>query len=130
MLFRSGTTMNALDTCHGHIYNAGTYHYHGTSNYPYLIGAMKGVVATDPTTPAPENQILPQGFPSPLRPPLTPLAGASITAFTHPTATSYSLQYKVGANFGYVNYNWNPANLYFFTFINTAGVSTTAQYQH
>ena len=125
-----GTTMNALDTCHGHIYNAGTYHYHGTSNYPYLIGAMKGVVTTDPATPAPENQILPQGFPSPLRPPLTPLAGASITAFTHPTATSYSLQYKVGANFGYVNYNWNAANLYFFTFISTANVTTTAQYQH
>ena len=124
-----GVAMNALDTCHGHIYNGGTYHYHGTTNYPYLIGSMKGVVNTDPNTPAPENQILPQGFASPLRPALTPLAGATITAFTHPTAMSYSLQYKVGANFGYVNYNWNAANLYFFTFINTAGVTTTAQYQ-
>ncbi len=124
-----GTAMTSLDTCHGHIYKTGTFHYHGTSNYPYVIGAMKGAVATDPTTAAPENQILPQAFSSPIRPATTPLNGASITAFSKTGINTYSLQYKIGTNFGYVNYNWNTSNKYFFTFISPANVSTMAQYQ-
>ena len=124
-----GTAMTALDTCHGHIYNGGTYHYHGTSTYPYVIGAMKGVVTTDPATPAPENQILPQAFSSPFRPATNPLPGATITAFTQTGTNAYSLQYKIGASYGYVNYYWNTSNKYFFTFISTTNVTTTAQYQ-
>ncbi len=124
-----GTTMAALDTCHGHIYNNGTYHYHGTTTYPYLIGAMKGKVTSDPSTPAPENQILPQAFASPLRPPYTPLQGASITAFASTGTNAYKLTYKVGAAFGYVEYNWNASNLYLFKYTNPAGVVTTTSYQ-
>ncbi len=124
-----GTTMAALDTCHGHIYNNSTYHYHGTTNYPYIIGAMKGKVTSDPTTPAPENQILPQAFPSPLRPPYTPLQGASITAFASTGTNAYKLTYKVGAAFGYVEYNWNATNLYSFKYTTPAGVVTTSSHQ-
>lgn len=124
-----GTTMAALDTCHGHIYNNGTYHYHGTTTYPYLIGAMKGKVTSDPSTPAPENQILPQAFASPLRPPYTPLQGASITAFARTSINAYKLTYKVGATFGYVEYNWNASNLYLFKYTTPAGVVTTTNYQ-
>jgi hypothetical protein len=124
-----GTNMAALDTCHGHIYNNGTYHYHGTTTYPYIIGAMKGKVTSDPTTPAPENQILPQAFPSPLRPPYTPLQGASITAFASTGTNAYKLTYKVGAAFGFVEYNWNATNLYTFKYTTPTGVVTNSTYQ-
>ena len=123
-----GTNMQTLDTCHGHIYNNGVYHYHGTTNYPYVVGAMKGKVTIDPTTPAPENQILPQAFATPIRPPLTPLRGATITDFTTPNPTAHNLTYQIGNRFGHVNYSWDNAGNYHFTFIDTAGVTTTANY--
>ena len=124
-----GSPMAALDTCHGHIYNNGTYHYHGTTNYPYVIGAMKGKVTTDPATPAPENQILPQATASPLRPPYTPLQGASITAFASTGTNAYRLTYKVGAAFGSVQYSWSATNLYSFIYTTPAGVVTTSSHQ-
>ena len=124
-----GATMATLDACHGHIYNGGVYHYHGTTNYPYVIGSMKGVVATDPSTPAPENQILPQAFSSPFRPATSPLSGASITAFASSGTNSYLLTYKIGTKNGYVNYAWDSANKYTFTFTSPDGVVTTSTYQ-
>lgn len=124
-----GTTMTTLDTCHGHIYKTSTYHYHGTGNYPYVIGAMRGIVNTDPSTAAPENQILPQAFSSPFRPATTPLNGAIITSFSLTGTNAYSLQYKIGTNFGYVNYSWNSSNKYFFTFISPSNAISTAEYQ-
>lgn len=123
-----GSNMQSLDSCHGHVYNNGVYHYHGTTTYPYVIGAMRGKVTIDPTTTAPENQILPQAFANPIRPPLTPLRGAVITDFTSPTATSHNLTYQIGSRFGHVNYSWDNAGNYHFIFIDTAGVTTTANY--
>lgn len=124
-----GATMATLDVCHGHVYNGGVYHYHGTTNYPYVIGSMKGVVTTDPSTPAPENQILPQAFSSPFRPATSPLSGASITAFASSGTNSYLLTYKIGTKYGYVNYAWNSTNKYTFTFTSPDGVVTTSTYQ-
>ncbi len=124
-----GSAMQSLDTCHGHIFNNGVYHYHGTTNYPYVVGAMKGKVTTDPLTPAPENQILPQAFSSPLRPATSPLAGASITDYASTGVNAYKLTYKVGANFGYIDYNWNTTNKYTFVYTSPAGVITTSTYQ-
>lgn len=123
-----GTNMQSLDTCHGHIYNNGVYHYHGTNNYPYVVGSMRGKVTIDPTTPAPENQILPQAFAHGVRPPLTPLRNAVITDFTSPAANAYNLTYQLGNRQGHVNYNWDNTGRYHFTFIDTAGVTTTANY--
>jgi hypothetical protein len=97
-----GTAMLTLDTNHGHEWK-GNYHYHGTTNYPYVIGAMRGKVSLDPATPAPENQILPQAFSSSVRPALTPLTGATITDFSAPTSSSYNLTYKIGTKTGSVN---------------------------
>lgn len=124
-----GTTLQPLDTCHGHIYNNGVYHYHGTADYPYVIGAMKGKVTTDPATPAPENQILPQAFASPLRPASTPLTGASITAFASTGTNAYKLTYKIGTSSAYIDYSWSATNKYTFIFTATTGVVTTSTYQ-
>ena len=125
-----GANMQALDTCHGHIYANGVYHYHGTTTYPYVVGAMRGKVAIDPATPAPENQILPQAFATPIRPALTPLRGATITNFTAPNANAYNLTYMIGTKSGHVNYNWDNLGNYNFEFIDTSGTTTTASYHH
>ena len=124
-----GTTMAALDTCHGHVVANGVYHYHGTSNYPYVVGAMKGKVSTDPLTPAPENQILPQAFSSPLRPATTPLSGATITAYTSTGTNAYRLTYQIGTSFGYVDYSWDATNKYTFILKSVAGATVTNTYQ-
>jgi hypothetical protein len=124
-----GSTMQTLDTCHGHTISSGVYHYHGTTNYPYVVGAMKGKVSTDPSTAAPENQILPQAFSSPLRPATTPLSGASIKAFASTGTNAYKLTYQVGANMGYVEYSWDASNKYTFKLTSTAGAVTTNSYQ-
>ena len=124
-----GSTMKTLDESHGHVGSNSVYHYHGTNDYPYVVGSMKGKVNVDPSTPAPENQIIPQAFSNPLRPALTPLNGASITAFSAPTATSYLLTYKIGVKTGSVQYSWTTANLYTFTFTDVDGKQTNSTYQ-
>ena len=124
-----GTAMQPLDTCHGHIYNNGVYHYHGTGNYPYVIGAMKGKVTTDPLTPAPENQILPQAFASALRPPLTPLQGAAITAYAATGINAYKLTYTKTGGTAFINYSWDANNKYTFIFTDVNGSTTTSIYQ-
>lgn len=124
-----GSTMKILDESHGHLGSNNVYHYHGTSDYPYVVGSMKGKVTLDPSTPAPENQIIPQAFTSPLRPALTPLNGATITSFSAPSVNSYLLAYKIGAKSGSVQYSWTNANLYTFTFTDVDGKQTSASYQ-
>jgi hypothetical protein len=90
---------------------------------------MKGKVSTDPSTPAPENQILPQAFSSPLRPATTPLSGASIKAFASTGTNAYKLTYQVGANMGYVEYSWDASNKYTFKLTSTTGAVTNNVYQ-
>jgi hypothetical protein len=122
-----GSTMTTLDDFHGHSASDGTYHYHGTTTYPYMIATMRGKVTSDPATTAPENQILPQASAKPIRPPLTPLNGAKIITFSAPSATSYSLEYQVNSKSGFVNYNW-VGTKYNFTFIDTNGTTTMQSY--
>jgi hypothetical protein len=125
----NGTTMKPLDDCHGHIGTNGIYHYHGTNTYPYVIGAMKGVVQTDESKPAPENQIIPQAFAKPIRPPLKPLRGAVITQFKSTGNNAYQLTYTLENKEGYVNYSWDANNNYNFIFTDIQGNKTNATYQ-
>lgn len=124
-----GSSMSSLDTCHGHIITGGVYHYHGTSDYPYVVGAMKGKVTLDPSTPAPENQIIPQAFTKPVRPATNPLNGASITDFVADGTNGYLLTYKIGAKNGYVKYSWDANNKYTFILTDTGGKAVTNTYQ-
>ncbi len=123
-----GTTMQTLDANHGHSIGTGVYHYHATTTYPYFIGSMRGKVSINPATTAPENQITPQAKMTPIRPPGDPLKGASITNFKSTGTNAYSLEYVVGSQKGYLNYSWDAANKYTYTFIGTDGKSTTASY--
>jgi hypothetical protein len=124
-----GSVMTGLDTCHGHIISTGVYHYHGTTNYPYVIGAMRGKVALDPATPAPENQILPQAFAKGARPATTPLKGAIITDFKSTGANAYSLTYRISSKNGYVHYGWDAGGKITYTLVDTSGASVTSYYQ-
>ncbi|NDD16110.1 MAG: YHYH protein [Chitinophagia bacterium] len=124
-----GTNMIALDTCHGHNGTNGLYHYHGTTDYPYVIGALKGKVTLDPTTTAPENQVIPQAFTKPVRPATSPLSGATITDFVAVGINGYLLTYKRGTKYGYVKYSWDANNKYTFILTDTAGNSVTSTYQ-
>jgi len=121
--------MIALDTCHGHNGTNGAYHYHGTTDYPYVIGALKGKVTLDPNTTAPENQVIPQAFSKPVRPATTPLSGAAITDFVTVGTNSYLLTYKRGTKNGYVKYSWDANNKYTFILTDTSGSSVTNTYQ-
>jgi hypothetical protein len=124
-----GSSMNTLDTCHGHVGSNGNYHYHGTTDYPYVVGAMKGKVTLDPATTAPENQVIPQAFTKPVRPATSPLSGAVITDFTSLGSNGYILTYKRGTKNGYVKYSWDAANKYTFILTDTSGVAVTTTYQ-
>jgi hypothetical protein len=124
-----GSTMIALDSCHGHIGTNNVYHYHGTTDYPYVVGAMKGKVNLDPSTPAPENQILPQAFTKPVRPATSPLKGAVIIDFAAVGTNGYLLTYKIGVKTGYVKYSWDINNKFTYTLTDTGGIATTTSYQ-
>lgn len=124
-----GTSMFALDTCHGHMGTNGLYHYHGTTDYPYVIGALKGKVTIDPSTTAPENQIIPQAFTKPVRPATNPLNGASIVDFATVGTNGYLLTYKIGTKNGYVKYSWDANNKFTFILTDTGGMAITNTYQ-
>jgi hypothetical protein len=118
-----GSAMKTLDSYNGHTGADGVYHYHGTTTYPYTCGAMRGVVQVQ------GDQIIPQPRGTPIRPSLTPLAGAVITACTAIGTNGYSLEYTINGKKGYVNYTWTNAGVYTFTFIDVNGATTTATYR-
>ena len=124
-----GSTMIELDSSHGHTGKNGIYHYHGTTDYPYVIGALKGKVTLDPATTAPENQVIPQAFTKPVRPATNPLNGAAITDFTAVGTNGYLLTYKIGSKNGSVKYSWDSNNKFTYILTDTEGNATTSSYQ-
>ena len=123
-----GSAMKPLDANHGHFGSNGVYHYHGTKVYPYSVGKMVGKVTLDPKTPAPEDQILPQAFASPVRPALPGLNGAKITGFEANGTQGYRLSYQLNAQNYQVNYSWTKEGKFQFDFVNPNGTSTSQTY--
>ncbi len=116
-----GSAMEALDANHGHLRN-GKYHYHGSSEAPYMIGKMAGVVTEDST-----HQIIPQSRAKPVRPSGTPLNGAAIVGFqAFPGGRSYAMHYTVaGENYAWI-YSWNQAvTQYTFRYCTPTDTTTT-----
>jgi YHYH protein/Secretion system C-terminal sorting domain/SLA1 homology domain 1, SHD1 len=115
-----GATMSALDANHGHFDAAGVYHYHGTSNAPYMIGNMVGKVTEDATM-----QIIPQAKAMPIRPAGMPLQGATITGcVANAAGNGYVLTYTKGGQTFSIDYKWPSAGQYKFDFISAAGTTT------
>ncbi|MEY4906073.1 MAG: hypothetical protein RLZZ292_3888, partial [Bacteroidota bacterium] len=119
-----GTTMQTLDTNHGHNGTDGVYHYHGTATAPYMIGNMVGKVTEDATL-----QIIPQASAKPVRPAGTPLKDATITSCVPNAAKNgYSLTYTLAGQNNKWDYSWDNVGYYTFYFTSATG-TTTATYK-
>ena len=117
-----GATVRGLDALNGHSHG-GEYHYHATKTYPYLNGGFHGEVREV------GGQVDPQPRPGGIRPALTPLRGARITGFSGNPQNGYSLKYEISGKAGYVNYRVGADRSASFTFVDTAGRSTTETYK-
>ncbi|MDA7511301.1 YHYH protein, partial [Verrucomicrobia bacterium] len=93
----------ALDSNMGHSYGAYGYHYHALESADYSIPGLYGEVTVSGG--GPENQIEPQPRTSELRPALTPLRGASITAFSRLSGDAFSLSYELSGQNHEVNWS-------------------------
>ncbi|WP_282080086.1 YHYH protein [Aquimarina algiphila] len=124
-----GKTTDELDEYLGKFNEDGSYQYHTTDTFPYFIAGMRGEVALDPNTTAPEDQILPQAMTQEVRPALTPLPGAVITGFTSTGTNAYSLEYQIETDLYYINYSWDENNLYTYEYIDNEGNVTIETYQ-
>lgn len=106
-----GTPMKALDANHGHTYGA-SYHYHGTTAYPYMIGKMAGQVTEDNT-----HQLIPQAAAHPVRVGQNPLRGALITACNpNGKGNGYTLIYTYQNKTDSVVYSWDVKGNYTFKY--------------
>ncbi len=119
-----GSAMRTLDENNGHFDEQGSYHYHGITEYPYMIGKMRGKV-----TKSPDDEITPQPRTMGVRDFLQPLNGATITDFKTTGTHAYSLEYTVNDQKYTVDYSWNDAGQYTFTFVSPDGTRKTETYQ-
>ena len=116
---RDGSAMATLDANHGHSYG-GTYHYHGTTAFPYMVGNMVGQVTEDTT-----HQIIPQAHATPIRPSGTPLNGALITGCTpNANGNGYVFTYTLNNQTYTIDYSWNTTGTYTFNYITPSGTTT------
>ncbi|MCB9231975.1 MAG: YHYH protein [Bacteroidia bacterium] len=127
-----GSAMESLDAYHGHSDGEGGYHYHGTNDYPFVIGAMRGEVTLNPNTTSPQTQIIPQpGIPA-LRPNPHGINSDNliITACTpNGNGNGYLLEYTSQNLPGSVEYSWDASGLYTFIFHDINGNVTTETFQ-
>lgn len=115
-----GSPMKALDINHGHIGTDGTYHYHGTSEKPYMIARMYGKV-----TESIDKELVPQPRSKGVRPALTPLNGATITdCVPNPNGNGYNLSYKLNNQNYSVDYSWTNEGKFTYNFISPNGTNT------
>jgi hypothetical protein len=115
-----GSAMTTLDGNHGHYGTNGTYHYHGTSAAPYMIGKMVGQVTEDSTL-----QIVPQAAATPVRPAQNPLPGATITACVpNGSNNGYTLSYTLNSQNYSLDYDWTTGGVYTFDSISPGGTVT------
>ena len=124
-----GETTKELDVYLGILNDDGSYQYHTIDSYPYFIASMRGLVNLDPNNTAPENQILPQAFTTPIR---SDLDGqpqtVSITNFEKSGTTSYTMTYTQQDETYIINYGWDDNEIYSFEFVNPTE-TTSSTYQ-
>lgn len=89
-----GKKVTGLDSLNGHFDSKKNYHYHATSNYPYINGGFKGVVTEI------NGQVSPQALTKAYRPAGEPLRGAIITSLEQTGKNAFDLKYSLsGANY-------------------------------
>jgi hypothetical protein len=114
-----GSTVNGLDSFHGHASAAGEYHYHASKSYPYINGGFHGEVSIG------GGQVEPQPSANPVRQAGEPLPGAKITGFTiSADKKKYQLDYSQNGRKGSVSYEILPGGSVHFTFKNPDGTTS------
>lgn len=124
-----GTDMASLDSYHGHEYGD-SYHYHGTTSYPYMIGAMRGEVTLSGTSP--QTQVEPQPVGSAFRGDPHPINSDNLVIddlAQKAAGNGYVLTYTSNGSQGSVDYSWDTNGLYTFIFNDTDGSVTTETFQ-
>ena len=111
-----------LDKWNGHKDKDGNYHYHSTTNYPYLNGGFYGEVVDR------DGQVDPQPRAEPLRPALSPMRDAKITDFVETKSGSYRLTYDVRGRKGTVSYTLSSNGSAAFEFVSPDGSRTTEEF--
>ena len=123
--------MMGLDEYHGHESTDGTsYHYHGTTSYPYMIASMRGVVQVSGN--APETQIEPQPVGKAFRGDPHPINSDNliITDLTaNNTNNGYLLEYTSNGIKASVEYSWDENDYFTFIFNDIDGESDTEYFQ-
>lgn len=84
-----GSTPQGLDSFNGHWTKELGYHYHASTNYPYVNGGFHGEVTEA------GGQVDPQPRARIFRPACAPLPGAKITGFEQTGSNSYKLIYDL-----------------------------------
>jgi hypothetical protein len=123
-----GTAMRELDSFHGHEAVDGSYHYHGTESFPYILTALRGTVTLDPMTSAPQTQIIPQARTEAFRDPPHGISSDNliITGLTAAAAgNGYVLEYEISSTPGSVDYSWTDDDVTTFVFHDVDGSTTT-----
>lgn len=119
-----GSPLRALDVCQGHEDAEYGYHYHASTKRPYLQSAFHGVVREA------GGQVEPQPRAQGMRPALTPLRGAEITAFNGtPDGKGYVLHYTLNKAKAEIRYASDGAGGWKFQYIATDGAVTEEAYR-
>jgi len=124
--------MLELDEFHGHEWTDGSYHYHGTDTYPFIVQALRGEVALDPMSESPASQIIPQPRAEPPRmgdPRAIPNLNDSSFKITGLAMNSegdgYTLTYTVLGSDGSIEYSWDTSGAFTFNFTDFDGSADT-----
>lgn len=127
----NGSVMSELDAYHGHEYTDGSYHYHGTDTYPYMIAAMRGEITLEGD--APQNQVTPQPVAKPPRggdPHGINSDNLLITDLVEKSeGNGYILSYTSDDKLGSVDYSWDENDFFTFVFNDVNGSVTTETFQ-
>ncbi|MBL9187011.1 MAG: YHYH protein [Opitutaceae bacterium] len=119
-----GSAPQGLDAFNGHETPALGYHYHASLKYPYVNGGFRGVVVER------DGQVDPQPRAQGVRPALTGLRGAKITAFEGtPGATPSKLTYTVNGNPASISYTAEAGRAWKFHFVAADGTVRDETYR-
>lgn len=123
-----GTAMQDLDPVyHGHEIN-GSFHYHATDSYPFMVNAFRGEITIDHISAAPNDQITPQPATQNFRGNPYPLSGGATSTLIDSCIANglnngYTLYYTVDGLNKKVEYHWTAGatDSIYFNFYNDQG---------